>query len=111
MDRRRPASWTTARIAGTPQREFDEDEEYELTELGLTEDELELTWLPEPLEFVEVETEEEPPPLPEKVSSTEPLSALVCCTIRLPGPASTTFRLPEPASSLRSSQWIFRPSG
>jgi hypothetical protein len=56
MDRRTPASRTTARLVGTPQREFD-DEEDELTELELTEDELELTWLPEPLEVVEVETE------------------------------------------------------
>ena len=111
MDRRGPASQTTARTVGAPQREFDEDEEDEFTELELTEDELEFTWLPELLEDVEVETEEEPPPLPERVSSTVPFSALVCCTIRLPGAASTTFRLPEPASSLRSSQWIFRPSG
>ena len=106
MDRRRPASQTTARMVGTPQREFDEDEEDKFTELELTEDELEL------LDVVEVATEEEEePPLPERVSSTVPLSALVCCTIRLPGAASTTFKLPEPASSLRSSQWIFRPSG
>jgi len=97
-------------MVGTPQREFDEDEEDEFTELELTEDELELTWVLEPLEVVEFETEEDPPPLPEKVSSTAPLSALVCCTIRLPGAASTTFKLPEPASSLRSSQWISRPS-
>ena len=111
MERRRPASQTTARKRGTPPRELAEGEEYGFTGRDVAEDELELTWLPEPFELVEVETEEEEPPLPERVSSTVPLSALVCCTIRLPAAASTTFRLPEPVSSLRSSQWISRPSG